>query len=139
MEIQHNGKDYTIQVQVLGTEETWQTPSLLLATVKDGEGRAIFSQVCINFGSGTVYETLLQVHLEIDPNEYEDDENKFTALKDSDQARMEILRDILSNHLDIDCTSAVDVTYAPAYFLGRHDVSFTVSILTPCLEEEEIF
>lgn len=53
VEIQHNGKDYTIQVQVLGTEETWQTPSLLLATVKDGEGRAIFSQASlfINFSN----------------------------------------------------------------------------------------
>ncbi|XP_018566189.1 biotin--protein ligase isoform X2 [Anoplophora glabripennis] len=114
VEIQHNGKDYTIQVQVLGTEETWQTPSLLLATVKDGEGRAIFSQV----------------HLEIDPNEYEDDENKFAALKDSDQARMEILRDILSNHLDVDCTLAADIAYTPAYFLGRHDLK--LGLLSDC-------
>lgn len=45
VDIQHNGKTYTIQVQVLGTEETWQTPSLVLATVKDGKGKAVFSQV----------------------------------------------------------------------------------------------
>lgn len=38
-----------MQVQVLGTEETWQTPSLLLATVKGGDGRAIFSQVSAFF------------------------------------------------------------------------------------------
>ncbi|KAJ8939503.1 hypothetical protein NQ314_011118 [Rhamnusium bicolor] len=112
VEIQHNGKEYTIQVQVLGTEETWQTPSLLLANVKGGEGRAIFSQV----------------HLEINPNQYEDDENKFAALKDSDQARMEILRDILSNHLEVDCTNVSDVTYTPAYFLGRHDALETEHI-----------
>lgn len=45
VDIQHNGKTYTIQVQVLGTEETWQTPSLLLASVKGSKGRAVFSQV----------------------------------------------------------------------------------------------
>nr|XP_023018683.1 uncharacterized protein LOC111507580 isoform X1 [Leptinotarsa decemlineata] len=115
VEIQHNGKNFVIQVQVLGTEETWQTPSLLLATVKGGEGRAIFSQV----------------HLEIDPNEYEDDEKKFEALKDSDQARLEILGDILSNHLDIDCRNRVcDIVYAPAYFLGRHDMK--LKLLDEC-------
>lgn len=45
VELSHNGKEYIIQVQVLGTEETWQTPSLLLATVKGFPGRAVFSQV----------------------------------------------------------------------------------------------
>lgn len=45
VELQHGGKNYTVQVQVLGAEETWQTPSLLLATVKGSEGRAVFSQV----------------------------------------------------------------------------------------------
>lgn len=45
VELCHNGKDYIIQVQVLGTEETWETPSLLLATVKGTVGRAVFSQV----------------------------------------------------------------------------------------------
>lgn len=47
VDIQHNGKTYTIQVQVLGTEETWQTPSLLLATVKGTNGTAVFSQVML--------------------------------------------------------------------------------------------
>lgn len=50
VEIEHNGKSHTIQVQVLGTEETWQTPSLLLASVKSSSGRAIFSQVSFSFG-----------------------------------------------------------------------------------------
>lgn len=45
VELSHNGKNYIIQVQVLGTEETWQTPSLLLATVKGSIGKAVFSQV----------------------------------------------------------------------------------------------
>ncbi|XP_044762850.1 biotin--protein ligase [Coccinella septempunctata] len=116
-EIQHNGKNYTLQVQVLGTEETWQTPSLLLANVKNSNGRAIFSQV----------------HLEIDPVQYEGDETKFTALKDSDQARLEILKDILSNRLDIDCTRTCDrITYTPAYFLGRHELK--MELVNQCKE-----
>ncbi|CAH1110239.1 unnamed protein product [Psylliodes chrysocephalus] len=106
VEIQHGGKDYIIQVQVLGTEETWQTPSLLLASVKGGRGRAVFSQV----------------HLEINPNQFEDDENKFEALKGSDQARMEILKDILVNHLEMDCSTQMEIDYTPGYFLGRHDL-----------------
>ncbi|KAL3270547.1 hypothetical protein HHI36_021085 [Cryptolaemus montrouzieri] len=106
-EIQHNGKNYILQVQVLGTEETWQTPSLLLANVKNSKGRAVFSQV----------------HLEIDPLQYEEDENKFIALKDSNQARLEIFTDILKNRLDIDCTrNCGPINYTPAYFLGRHDM-----------------
>ncbi|XP_045466923.1 uncharacterized protein LOC123675586 [Harmonia axyridis] len=116
-EIQHNGEKYTLQVQVLGTEETWQTPSLLLANVKGSRGRAIFSQV----------------HLEIDPLQYEGDESKFTALKDSNQARLEILTDILRNRLDIDCTkTSTQITYTPAYFLGRHDLK--MELLNQCQE-----
>lgn len=45
VEVQHNNKRYTVQVQVLGAEETWHTPSLLLASVRGTKGRAIFSQV----------------------------------------------------------------------------------------------
>ncbi|CAH2017001.1 unnamed protein product [Acanthoscelides obtectus] len=127
VELQHNGKDYTMQVQVLGTEETWQTPSLLLATVKGGEGRAVFSQV----------------HLEINPNQFEDDEQKFETLKLSDQARLEILKDILASHLDIDCTSSEEPAYTPGYFLGRHEMKMKLlnegsSIKNSVLETENI-
>lgn len=75
-----------------------------------GRGRAVFSQV----------------HLEINPNQFEDDENKFEALKGSDQARMEILKDILVNHLEMDCSTQMEIDYTPGYFLGRHDVSFNL-------------
>lgn len=106
-EIQRNGKNYTLQVQVLGAEETWQTPSLLLASVKDSRGRAVFSQV----------------HLEIDPMQYEDDENKFNALKESNTARLQIMKDILAKQLEIDCNRPNgDILYLPGYFLGRHDM-----------------
>ncbi|CAH0549555.1 unnamed protein product [Brassicogethes aeneus] len=114
VEIQHNGKDYLIQVQVLGAEETWQTPSLMLATVKGSKGRAIFSQV----------------HLEINPSQYEEDENKFAALKDSDQARLEIFKDILTKHFEIDCSVYAALPYTPAYFLGRHDLK--LKMLSEC-------
>lgn len=36
---------HNLQVQILGTEETWNTPSLLLATDSNNGGKAIFSQV----------------------------------------------------------------------------------------------
>jgi biotin---protein ligase len=39
------GAAHNIQVQVLGTEETWNTPSLLMATNTTGGGKAVFSQV----------------------------------------------------------------------------------------------
>lgn len=38
-------KPHTLQVKVLAAEETWQTPTLLLATDVEGGGKALFSQV----------------------------------------------------------------------------------------------
>lgn len=40
------GKTYNVQVEVLGMEETWNTPSLVCASTLIG-GKAIFSQVTI--------------------------------------------------------------------------------------------
>ncbi|XP_066259980.1 biotin--protein ligase [Euwallacea similis] len=123
VEIQHGGRDYTIQVQVLGAEETWQTPSLLLATVNGSEGRAVFSQV----------------HLEIDPSEYVDDENKFEALRESNQVRLDILKDLLVNHLNMDCETATETPqFTPAYFLGRHDLKLTTLNETHCIKDYEM-
>ncbi|XP_030749027.1 biotin--protein ligase [Sitophilus oryzae] len=121
--VQHAGKDYTIQVQVLGTEETWQTPSLLLATVEGSEGRCVFSQV----------------HLEINPSEFVDDENKFTALNESNQARIEILHDILCNQLSLDCNNEHSIPdYTPAYFLGRHDLKIALLNETHCIKDNKM-
>ncbi|KAK9746642.1 Biotin protein ligase C terminal domain [Popillia japonica] len=108
VDIQHNGKTYTIQVQVLGAEETWQTPSLLLANVKNSSGgKAIFSQV----------------HLEVDPSQYQDDENVYAALQGSNSARLGILKNLLSSHLDMDCMNRTEeVTFSLGYLLGRHDM-----------------
>ncbi|XP_068082947.1 biotin--protein ligase [Anabrus simplex] len=103
-----DNKSHTLQVQVLGAEETWHTPSLLLATVGASGGRVVFSQV----------------HLEMDPTQYEGEESKFTALQQSEQARQEILQDLLSQHLGLECnnTSSQLPDYTPAYFLGRHEL-----------------
>lgn len=42
-----NNKAHTLHVEVLGAEETWHSPSLLLVTVETSKGKVIFSQVCI--------------------------------------------------------------------------------------------
>lgn len=39
------GDIHRLQVNVLGTEETWNTPSLILATDAHSNGVAVFSQV----------------------------------------------------------------------------------------------
>ncbi|KAJ9584247.1 hypothetical protein L9F63_021409 [Diploptera punctata] len=97
---------HTLHVQVLGAEETWHTPSLLLATETGSGGKVVFSQV----------------HLEVDPTQYEDEETKFAALKHSNTARLEILQDLLSTHLGLQCSSKQSMPqYTPAYFLGRHE------------------
>lgn len=69
-------------------------------------------------------QIIFQVHLEIDPTQYEDDQVKYSALKESNLSRLEILKDILSNHLNMDCVNKETRTieYKPAYFLGRNDL-----------------
>lgn len=42
------GDLHQLDVKVLGTEETWNTPSLLLANNKKSGGTAVFSQVSLN-------------------------------------------------------------------------------------------
>ncbi|XP_039288576.1 biotin--protein ligase isoform X2 [Nilaparvata lugens] len=107
VEIQDTDKrQHTLDVKVLGAEETWQTPSLILATSDNG-GKIIFSQV----------------HLEVDPMQYENDESKHKALRSSDKARVEILIDLLSTHLGLKCgKQGPDPKYTPAYFLGTHEL-----------------
>lgn len=102
------GSQHTFDVKVLGAEETWQTPSILLAELPGGGGKAIFSQI----------------HLEADPAEYELEETKFNALKESDSARIEIFKDLLNTHLDVDVASKSKAApnYTSAFFLGRHEV-----------------
>lgn len=43
--LDEDSKMHTLSVKVLGAEETWQTPSLLLATEANSGGKVVFSQV----------------------------------------------------------------------------------------------
>lgn len=66
---------------------------------------------------------LLKVHLEADPSQYESDEDKRKALKESNPARVEIFSDLLSTHLGLDCSKEKGNTkYSVGYFLGSHEV-----------------
>lgn len=105
------GEFHSFDVKVLGTEETWHNPSILLATLASSGGKVVFSQI----------------HLEVDPTQYEYEEYKFKALKESNTARLEIISDLLSTHLGIETKKAASVTgpsakYTHGYFLGKFEV-----------------
>ncbi|XP_017023562.1 biotin--protein ligase isoform X1 [Drosophila kikkawai] len=109
------GNIHKLDVQVLGTEETWNTPSLMLAHSLHSGGKAVFSQV----------------HLETSPSEFESDETKYSILKQSECTRLEIFADLLKKYLDVlvQGGEGVDqsqpgVVYKHAYFLGRHESKF---------------
>lgn len=95
-------------MKVLGREETWQSPSILLATLPDSGGKVVFSQI----------------HLEIDPMQYEYEGDKFDVLKKNNVARLEIISDLLSTHLGLDINPSRNqiVRYTPGYFLGKFEV-----------------
>ncbi|XP_054733910.1 biotin--protein ligase [Anastrepha obliqua] len=108
-----HGEVHNLDVTVLGTEETWNTPSLLLANNVKSGGRAVFSQV----------------HLETSPSQFEMDEPKYKILKKNEPVRLEILSDLLSKHLEVsvqqpESTNHAKCTYQEAYFLGRHESKF---------------
>lgn len=107
-----SGKSHVFRVKVLGTEETWQTPSIVLADLSTTGGKIIFSQI----------------HLEADPSKYECEELKFQALKASNTARLEILSNLLAVHLamDIDRKSYVEPIFEPGFFLGRHELKLNM-------------
>ncbi|XP_015037806.2 biotin--protein ligase isoform X3 [Drosophila pseudoobscura] len=109
------GHSHKLDVQVLGTEETWNTPSLLLANSLKSGGKAVFSQI----------------HLETSPSEFESDEIKYSILKQYERTRLEIFADLLSKYLDVQVVKAdgvgqsqSGVVYQQAYFLGRHESKF---------------
>ncbi|XP_066590488.1 biotin--protein ligase-like isoform X2 [Prorops nasuta] len=102
------GRLHRFNVDVLGTEETWHTPSILLANLLETGGKAVFSQI----------------HLEADPAQYEFEENKFNILKQNNSARLDIFKDLLSVHLEMKlCSSSKSpIVYTPGFFLGRHEL-----------------
>ncbi|XP_011695670.1 PREDICTED: biotin--protein ligase isoform X3 [Wasmannia auropunctata] len=107
------GNLHSFDVKVLGKEETWHSPSILLATLPSSGGKVVFSQI----------------HLEVDPTQYEYEGDKFNELKKSNVARLEIISDLLSTHLGLEInrdTSRVSdkasVQYTPGYFLGKFEM-----------------
>lgn len=67
------------------------------------------------------------MHLEADPNLYEDDEVKFVVLKESNQARLDILANLLITlgiDANISMNGNIEPEYTCAFFLGRHEVSY---------------
>ncbi|KAL6267955.1 hypothetical protein P5V15_001023 [Pogonomyrmex californicus] len=101
------GKLHSFDVKVLSREETWHNPSILLATLASSGGKVVFSQI----------------HLEIDPMQYEYEEDKFEALKKSNVARLEIISDLLSTHLGLETShDQISIQYTSAYFLGKFEM-----------------
>ncbi|XP_063548722.1 uncharacterized protein LOC134755946 [Cydia strobilella] len=93
---------HELDIQVLASEETWRTPSLLQATDLTNSGVAIFSQI----------------HLEADPCDYLADE----GVK-SNEARLEIIHKILGDILNLHVREPREITqpdYSRGFFLGNH-------------------
>ncbi|XP_072933352.1 biotin--protein ligase [Epargyreus clarus] len=93
---------HELDIQVLASEETWRTPSLLQATDTTNKGIAIFSQI----------------HLEADPCDYLGEE----GIK-SNEARLDILHKILGDILGLhvkDPREIPQIQYTSGYFLGDH-------------------
>uniref|UniRef100_A0A2A4JH97 BPL/LPL catalytic domain-containing protein n=1 Tax=Heliothis virescens TaxID=7102 RepID=A0A2A4JH97_HELVI len=93
---------HELDIQVLASEETWRTPSLLQATDLTNRGIAIFSQI----------------HLEADPSDYLGEE----GMK-SNEARLGIIHKILGDILGLhvkDPQELTQIDYTRGFFLGNH-------------------
>ncbi|GBP60675.1 Biotin--protein ligase [Eumeta japonica] len=93
---------HELDIQVLASEETWRTPSLLQATDMTNSGVAIFSQV----------------HLEADPSDYLGEEGVKI-----NEVRLEIVHKILGSVLGLhvcDNWESSEVEYTRGFFLGNH-------------------
>ncbi|CAH1636078.1 unnamed protein product [Spodoptera littoralis] len=93
---------HELDIQVLASEETWRTPSLLQSTDLTNGGIAIFSQI----------------HLEADPSDYLGDE----GMKSND-ARLGIIHKILGDILGLHVKEPKEMTqieYTRGFFLGNH-------------------
>ncbi|RVE44405.1 hypothetical protein evm_010935 [Chilo suppressalis] len=93
---------HELDIQVLASEETWRTPSLLQATDLTNNGIAIFSQI----------------HLEVDPSDYLGEE----GVK-SNEARLGIIHKIIGDTLGLHVKDPKEVShieYTRGFFLGNH-------------------
>ncbi|XP_047490025.1 uncharacterized protein LOC125039795 isoform X2 [Penaeus chinensis] len=118
------GGQHRLNLSILATDDTWGAPSLLSARLHGGNGKAVFSQV----------------HLERDPQECIGASNVPSKLSVSNEARLEILRDLLNTELSMDTTgSSSSCVYTSAYFLGRHELKQDLlNRLQPHLENQEL-
>lgn len=118
------GGQHRLNLSILATDDTWGAPSLLSARLHGGNGKAVFSQV----------------HLERDPQECFGASNVPSKLSVSNEARLEILRDLLNSELSMDTTSSSSsCVYTAAYFLGRHELKQDLlNRLQPHLENQEL-
>jgi hypothetical protein len=63
------------------------------------------------------------VHLEVDPLQYESDNATYASLQKSNNARLEIMQDILGDQLGLECSeNSMEAAPTMGYFLGRHEV-----------------
>lgn len=106
-------KEYSFQVEILCEEQTWQNPSILLATTSNG-GKIVFCQI----------------HLETDPMDYED-QKEFETLKENDHARLEIISDLLNRHLEMEINRATKLStkYTPAYLITKPEYKIPQELL----------
>lgn len=112
-----SGNSHKMNVEILGTEDTWHTPSILMAKVGNSEsnlpeGKAVFSQI----------------HLESDPSQFEFEAKIFDILRKSETDRMSILKDLLEKHLEmaVQQGSNHEFNYTPGFFLGRHELKLAM-------------
>ncbi|KMQ96259.1 biotin--protein ligase [Lasius niger] len=100
------GNSHLFDVKILGTEETWQNPSILLATLASSGGKVVFSQI----------------HLERDPVEYSRAKKLYETLRENDDARLGIISDLLSTHLEMEINRAPAFKgYSLGYLLSRNE------------------
>ncbi|XP_066944655.1 microtubule-associated protein futsch isoform X2 [Macrobrachium rosenbergii] len=118
------GGRHRLNLTILATDDTWGAPSLLSAKLHGSKGKAVFSQV----------------HLERDPRECFGASEVSAKLSSSNEARLEILRDLLSTELSMDTTQTNAASlFTAAYALGRHELKQELlTHLKPHMEGQEL-
>ncbi|XP_064083584.1 uncharacterized protein LOC135199452 isoform X5 [Macrobrachium nipponense] len=118
------GGRHRLNLTILATDDTWGAPSLLSAKLQGNKGKAVFSQV----------------HLERDPRECFGASEVSAKLSSSNEARLEILRDLLSTELNMDTTQTNAASlFTAAYALGRHELKQELlTHLKPHMEGQEL-
>ncbi|KAK4319414.1 hypothetical protein Pmani_009649 [Petrolisthes manimaculis] len=138
--IDEYGGQHRLDLRVLATDDTWAAPTLLAAQLHGGIGSAIFSQVHLERDPRECYSSpapsTKQDHGSMKPSP-----STTERLSTSNQARLEMLRDLLASELGLDTSSSVTAVaqHTPAYFLGRHELKESLlNQLRPHMIGEEL-